>query len=117
MHFSALVALAVVASFVPSLAAPTPYSPHGVTSERDRALTGLQFEDPSNESPASVESVVQGMGQIAQLMAELGSLEEISRLADSQNNMQDLSQTVSGIKIKSILKVVGEIAFVMILLK
>lgn len=48
MHFFALVALAVVASFVPSLAAPTPYFPRRVTSERDPALIGVNaLPDPS----------------------------------------------------------------------
>ncbi|KAG2125600.1 hypothetical protein BD769DRAFT_828597 [Suillus cothurnatus] len=39
MRFASLVALAVVASTVPSLAAPAPYSYYRVTSERDTAST------------------------------------------------------------------------------
>ncbi|KAG2364277.1 hypothetical protein BDR07DRAFT_1459836 [Suillus spraguei] len=113
MHFPALVALAVVASFAPSLAAPTPYSPHRVISERDPALTGPQFEDRSDQSPqaASDESAVQAMGRIAQFVGQLGSLQEVSDLADSQNNIRpDLDETDSGIKISSIFKSLKGIA-------
>ncbi|KIK32720.1 hypothetical protein CY34DRAFT_131331, partial [Suillus luteus UH-Slu-Lm8-n1] len=39
MRFTALVALAVVASTVPSLAAPAPYPPRRVASKRDTAST------------------------------------------------------------------------------
>ncbi|KAG1785637.1 uncharacterized protein HD556DRAFT_102080 [Suillus plorans] len=39
MRFAALVALAVVASTVPSLAAPAPYSLHRITSRQDTAST------------------------------------------------------------------------------
>ncbi|KAG1724644.1 uncharacterized protein EDB91DRAFT_1350981 [Suillus paluster] len=52
MRFAALVALSVIASTVPGLAAPAPYSPRWITSKRDTASTDVNTTSVYNGTTA-----------------------------------------------------------------